>query len=122
MDWEKRSGATFEGEKTAIIHFIRQPDRLSTRPFTIKGEAIAPKKTAEILGVIMDAGLRFVQHIVRATTKGLLAAIALKLLRLVSPSVARQLFGATVAPVVDYASNIWMHACGYKGMTLMNRI
>lgn len=122
MDWERRSGATFEGEKTVIIHFTRRSDRVSTRPFTIKGEAIAPKETAKILGVIMDSGLRYVQHIGKAATKGLLAAMALKRLRLVSPSTARQLFGATVAPVVDYASNVWMHACGCKGMALINRI
>jgi hypothetical protein len=122
MDWEKRSGATFEGKKTAIIHFTRRHDRISTRSFTIKGEAIAPKEAAKILGVIMDSGLRYVQHIGKATTKGLLAAMALKRLRLVSPSTARQLFGATVAPVVDYASNVWMYACGCKGMALMNRI
>jgi endonuclease/exonuclease/phosphatase family metal-dependent hydrolase/ribonuclease HI len=122
MEWERRSGATFEGDKTVIIHFTRRPDRTSTRPFSIKGEAIAPKETAKILGVIMDSGLRYVQHIGKATTKGLLAAMALKRLRLVSPSTARQLFGATVAPVVDYASNVWMHACGCKGMALMNRI
>ena len=122
MDWERRSGATFEGEKTVIIHFTRRSDRVSTKPFTIKGEVIAPKETAKILGVIMDSGLRYVQHIGKATTKGLLAAMALKRLRLVSPSTARQLFGATVAPVVDYASNVWMHVCGYKGMALMNRI
>jgi hypothetical protein len=122
MDWERRSGATFEGEKTVIIHFARRPDRVSSRPLTIKGEAIAPKETAKILGVIMDSRLRYVQHIGKATTKGLLAAMALKRLRLVSPSTARQLFGATVAPIVDYASNAWMHACGCKGMALMNRI
>ena len=70
----------------------------------------------------MDSGLRYIQHIEKATTKGLLAAMALKRLRLVSPSTARQLFGATVAPVADYASNVWMHACGCKGMALINRI
>lgn len=48
--------------------------------------------------------------------------MALKRLRLVSPLTARQLFGATVAPVVDYASNVWMYACGYKGIALINRI
>lgn len=122
MDWERRSGATFEGEKTVIIHFSRRPNRVDTRPFTIKGETIAPAETAKILGVIMDSGLRYREHIGKATTKGLLAAMALKRLRLLSPSTARQLFGATVAPVVDYASNVWMHACGCKGMALMNRI
>jgi hypothetical protein len=75
-------------------------------PFTIKGEAIVPSETAKILGVLMDTQLRYKQHITRATTKGLLAALALKRLRLVSPRTARQLFGATVAPVVGYASSV----------------
>ena len=48
--------------------------------------------------------------------------MALKRLRLVSPSTARQLFRATVALVVDYASNVWMYAYGYKGIALINRI
>jgi hypothetical protein len=29
---------------------------------------------------------------------------------MLSPKVARQLFVATVAPAMDYASNVWMHA------------
>ena len=60
MEWERRSGATFEGDKTVIIHFTRRLDRTSTSPFTIKDKAIAPKETAKILGVIMDSGLRYV--------------------------------------------------------------
>ena len=122
LEWERRSGATFEGKKTAIIHFTRCPDRTDAAPFMIKGQVIVPSATAKILGVLMDTQLRYKQHIARATTKGLLAALALKRLRLVSPRTARQLFGATVAPVVDYASSVWMHACGAKGMALMNRI
>lgn len=37
--------------------FIRQSDRVSTRLFTIKGEVIAPKETAKIVGAIMDSEL-----------------------------------------------------------------
>jgi hypothetical protein len=122
LDWEKRSGATFEGEKTTLVHFTRSPNRTSTTPITIKGEVVTPKETAKILGVIMDSKLRYKEHIASAATKGLLAAMALKRLRMVSPSTARQLFGSTVAPVVDYASNIWMHACGTAGMASLNRV
>jgi ribonuclease HI len=122
MDWEKRSGATFEGEKTILIHFTRRTDRTSTTPVTIKGETVTPSNTAKILGVIMDAELRYTQHIANAATKGLRAAMALRRLRMVSPSTARQLFGATVAPVIDYASNVWMHSCGWKAMPSMNRV
>jgi hypothetical protein len=122
LEREKRSGATFEGDKTTLVHFTRNPNRTSTAPIIIKGEVVTPKETAKILGVIMDSKLRYKQHIARAATNGLLAAMALKRLRMVSPSTARQLFAATVAPVVDYASNIWMHACGNAAMESLNRV
>ena len=41
---------------------------------------------------------------------------------MVSLSTAKQLFGSTVAPVVDYASNIWMFACGTAAMASLNRV
>ena len=55
-------------------------------------------------------------------TKGLAAAIALRRLRSISPSTARQLFGATVAPIIDYASNIWSHACKGRAAAAINRV
>lgn len=122
VDWERRSGATFEGEKTILVHFTRCANRTNTTPFTIKGKTVTPSKAAKILGVIMDTELRYKQHIANAATKGLLAVMALRRLRMISPSAARQLFGATVTPVIDYASNVWMHACGAKAMSPMNRI
>jgi hypothetical protein len=122
LDWEKRSGATFEGEKTTIIHFSRIAGRINTTPFIIKGKIVTPKDTAKILGVVMDSELRYKQHIANAATKGLKAAMALRRLRIISPSTARQLFEAIVAPVMDYASSVWMHACGWKTMPAMNRV
>ncbi|PWI63905.1 hypothetical protein PCL_04410, partial [Purpureocillium lilacinum] len=35
---------------------------------------------------------------------------------------ARQLFTAMVAPIVDYASNVWMHACRYNRAGPINRV
>lgn len=63
-----------------------------------------PKEEAKVLGVVLDSGLRYKSHIANTATRGLQAAMALKRLRLLSPSISRQLFGATVAPVIDYAS------------------
>lgn len=122
MCWERRSGATFESGKTTLIHFTRNAQRTNTGSFTIKGEAVVPRNTAKILGVIMDAELRYTQHMANAATKGLRAVMALRRLRMVSPSTARQLFAATVAPVVDYASNVWKHAYGGKSSSSLNRI
>lgn len=122
LDWERRSGATFEHDKTAIVHFTRTASRSSNTPFMINGKPIQPKDSAKILGVVMDSRLRFKEHMANAATKGLIAAIALRRLRMISPQIARQLFRATVAPVADYASSVWMHACGAKATQYLNRI
>ena len=34
LDWEKRSGATFKADKTAIIHFASKAYKSDQRPFT----------------------------------------------------------------------------------------
>jgi ribonuclease HI len=70
----------------------------------------------------MDAKIKYKEHIARAASKGLEAALELKRLRGLSPATARQLFTSTVAPVVDYASNVWMHAFKDKLMGPINRV
>jgi exonuclease III len=122
LDWERRSGATFEAEKTAIIHFTRKPYKSESEPFNIKGQEVQPKNHVKILGVVMDAKIKYKEHIARASSKGLEAALELKRLRGLSPATARQLFTATVAPVVDYASNVWMHAFKDKLKGPINRV
>ncbi|KAH7462749.1 hypothetical protein FOMA001_g18433 [Fusarium oxysporum f. sp. matthiolae] len=122
LDWERRSGATFEAEKTAIIHFTRYTGRVDSEPFTIKGERVFPKDQVKILGVVMDSRLHYKQHIARAATKGLGAAMELKRLKGMAPSTTRQLFTAMVAPVVDYASNVWMHACKTASAYAVHRV
>ena len=108
--WESRSGASFEGDKTAFIHFTRNSRQSADEPIRVQGEEVRPTASVKILRLIMDARLRYQEHTARAATKGLQAAMALKRLRRLSPSVTRKLFDATVAPVVDYASSVWTHA------------
>lgn len=122
LDWERRSGATFEAEKTAIIHFTPKAHKSEQEPFTIKGQAVEPQDHVKILGVVMDTRLKYKAHIARTASKGLEAAMELKRLRGLSPSTARQLFTSTVAPVVDYASNVWMHAFKDKAVGPINRV
>ncbi|KAI3277363.1 transcriptional regulator family: Zinc finger, CCHC-type [Penicillium roqueforti] len=122
LDWERRSGATFEADKTAIIHFAPKMRKSDHEPFIIKGQTVVPKDHVKILGLLMDARLKYKEHIARAASKGLEAAMELRRLRGLSPATARQLFTSTVAPVVDYASNVWMHACKDKAMGPINRV
>jgi hypothetical protein len=79
---------------------------LSVAPISIKGKIVSLKKDAKILDVIIDLELQYQEHIANVVTKGLKAALALKRLKMLSPSTARQLFGATVALVMDYVLNI----------------
>ncbi|KJZ68272.1 hypothetical protein HIM_12337 [Hirsutella minnesotensis 3608] len=121
LEWEARSGATFETEKMTIVHFTRATVRNSNRPFLIRGQEVQPKKNAKILGVIMDDELRFQEHMVKAAANGLNAAVGLRRLKMLSPRVSRQLFEATVAPAMDYASNVWTHALRAKHVGWMNK-
>ncbi|KJZ68933.1 hypothetical protein HIM_11676 [Hirsutella minnesotensis 3608] len=121
LEWEARSGATFETEKTTIIHFTRAAVRSSDIPFLIRGQEVRPKKRAKILGVIMDDELRFQEHMMKAAASGLGAAMGLRRLKMLSPRVSRQLFEATVAPAMDYASNVWTHALRAKQVGWMNK-
>ncbi|KAJ6114152.1 hypothetical protein N7512_007597 [Penicillium capsulatum] len=122
LDWERRSGATFEAEKTAIIHFAPKTYKVEQGPFIIKGQTVEPKEKVKILGVLMDTRLKYKEHIARAASKGLEAAMELRRLRGLSPATARQLFSSTVAPVVDYASNVWMHAFKNQNVGPINRV
>ncbi|EAQ91759.1 hypothetical protein CHGG_03694 [Chaetomium globosum CBS 148.51] len=123
LDWEKRSGATFEADKTAVIHFTRKAYKANSEPFTDQlGQDVQPKDHVKILGVVMDAKLRYKEHIARAASKGLSAAMELKRLSGLSPATARQLFTAMVAPVVDYASSVWMHQCNWKTVPAIHRV
>ena len=120
--WEARSGATFEANKTAVIHFTRTASRSSDDAYLIKGKEVKPKSSVKVLGVVMDTNLRYKEHMTRAAAKGLTAALCLRRLKMLSPRTARQLFVSTVAPVVDYASSVWMHSCGAQELAWLNRV
>jgi len=110
--WEKESGAVFEASKTAFIHFTRYNDLLrdSDMPLCFKTDQIQPSQSIKVLGVILDQGLRFKEHLAEKAEKALKAALALKRLQGLNPSTMRQLYTATVAPVIDYASPVMDYA------------
>ena len=122
LAWELRSGSTFKGEKTALVYFMRNSRLQCSRPINIKDTEVFPRAETKILGVLLDSKLRYKNHIKRISYKGLKAAFALKHMRALTPSLARQLFGATVAPVVDYALFIWMHSLGTSKSKIMRQI
>ena len=68
----------------------------------------------------MDSELRYEEHIKEAATRGLRAAMGLRRLKMLTPRTARQLFVATVAPTMDYASNVWSHRRGWRKTKWLN--
>ena len=60
------------------MHFIKNADQTNTTLFIIKGKTVILGNIAKILGVVIDAELWYKQYIIKAATKGLIAAIALK--------------------------------------------
>ena len=42
LAWESRSGATFEGEKTALVHFTRNLRLQTNTPLDIRGVEVRP--------------------------------------------------------------------------------
>jgi hypothetical protein len=79
-EWARESGAVFEAEKTAFIHFIRplQPDRESTNHMVFGNKTIAPKKSVKISGVTLDSGLSMNEHVSKAVSKKIGRCMALR--------------------------------------------
>ena len=107
--WEESRGATFQPEKTAFIHFTRNKKRLDETPvpLIVRDCPVRPSDSVKVLGVILDQELRYKHHMARVAKRGTRAVMALKRLKALRPSTARQLFATTVVPTVDYASFIW---------------
>jgi hypothetical protein len=108
--WERKSGTTFEQDKTAFIHFIRNRSQADHQLVLIKGKVIEPASSTKILGVIMDSELRYKQQVARAATKGLTAVMALRRLQGLPLAIVRRLFEVSIVLVVDHTSSIWMYA------------
>ncbi|KAM9874802.1 hypothetical protein VDGL01_11123 [Verticillium dahliae] len=56
LKWEARSWANFEGDKTAIIHFSRNAERVGDTPFTVRGQTVRSKEQVAEMHAV-DAGM-----------------------------------------------------------------
>lgn len=108
LRWAAASGVTFDPSKTSFVHFTRQ---IKYKNVTTKVEIHSIAKESEdackVLGVYLDRELRFKEHAKRIAIKGIKAVLALKRLKGLQARTARQLYQATVIPIIDYASPIW---------------
>ena len=109
LQWAKDSGATFEGDKTILMHFTRNRRKSSqpSQPLKVGPHEVTATKQERILGVIFDAELRFKNHMTKVKDRGWKNAGQLHRLHHIGPKAARQLFHATIASRTDYAAPVW---------------
>jgi hypothetical protein len=105
--WASRSGATFEADKTSLIHFTRRPAFSNPPNLRFGDTEIIPSQSVKVLRVTLDVKLAMDERISRVTTKGLQACLALQAIKGVRPTQMRQLFRSCVLPIVDYAASVW---------------
>jgi len=109
--WRERHGARFETSKYVLIHFTRNGKKETNAHITISDTTIEPSEEARYLGVILDKGLRFRQHIQYATNKGTKFALAISRIAKSTWGATyvptRTLFNAVVAARMDYAAIVW---------------
>jgi hypothetical protein len=77
-DWARASGATFEADKRAFIHFIRTATKWSDTALVVLGEEIRSQTEVKILGVVFDQALRSQQHTARAAKRGVNTALCIE--------------------------------------------
>jgi ribonuclease HI len=107
-DWARKSGATFETDKTGFIHFSKQPGKLSNRPgLVFNGTQIKDTEAVKILGVILDQKLAMDAHVERVTTAATIKCLALARLKGLRPKQLRELYRSIVVPTTDYAASSW---------------
>ena len=120
-EWAKESGATFQAEKTSFIHFTRSAVKSKQTTVRVGMETITSSNSIKLLGVVLDAKLLFHEHVAKVAQRGHRAALALRRLRDMRPMTARQIFEATVTPMVDYASNVWATNLSAKDIRLLSQ-
>jgi len=107
--WARESGAVFEADQIAFIHFVRplRPDSGPTNYLVFGNKTIAPKCIVKTSGVTLDSGLSMNEHVSKAVAKAIGKCMALRKIRGVRPAQMRQMHPAALVPTTDYAASVW---------------
>lgn len=112
LDWARTHGMKFAETKYTLIHFTRRhQSETSNTPVVLQSATIQPSKSIRILGVEVDAGLRWAPHVTKIKQK--LATQMLALTRTTASTwgatlpKARHLYTAIVRSAIGYAAPIW---------------
>jgi len=111
LNWAAGSGATFEDNKTTLIHFIREA-QLKKMPHPLQAlrvgaACVPPSRSTKVLGVTLDSQLTFKEHLAQATHKAWHRVRMLSRLRGLRPGTVRQLYQSFVLSGLDYAASAW---------------
>jgi hypothetical protein len=105
--WARQSGATFEADKTSLIHFTKRVGADDTRAVHFNGTAILPQQSVKVLGVTLDKKLAMDEHLSRVINKGIRACLSLQAIEGTRPAQMRQLYRSCVLPITDCAASAW---------------
>lgn len=79
--WARQSGATFEADKTSLMHFTRRAEADDSRAVRFNGIAILPQQSVKVLGVTLDKRLAMDEHLSRVINKGTRACLSLQAIK-----------------------------------------
>ena len=111
-DWGARCGLSFNPSKTVIVHFTRRKKQ-PPEEIQVNGVPIPYSDTAKYLGVTLDKGLYWRQHIQDKLQKA--KSLTLMTLNAVrnnfgpKPRLMKWAYTGVVRPMVSYAAMIWGH-------------
>lgn len=119
-EWAKRHGSQFNPGKYELIHFTRTPRRFDIEHgVQIQGRVIRPAEAIRVLGVHIDAKLRWKHHLRAVESQ---ATRILGAFQSISGSTwgaslqaCRQLYMAVARPAITYGAHAWHTPDGCQG-------
>lgn len=111
-DWARRTGSVFAPQKYEMIHFANgRKDQEDEAPLVLPTATVRPRKTAKLLGVILDKKLTGLPHAEHLREK---AKVSIRGIQAIAGSTwgitlqqGVQLYKATILPKLAYASSTW---------------
>lgn len=110
LSWCRRNGMSLNVAKCEVISFTRRHrDNRTLWHYKIDGQDLKRVEVVKDLGVLLDDGLTFKQHINQVVARGkcALGFIKRQAKEFDCPYVTKSLYCSLVRPLVEYASVIW---------------
>lgn len=114
QDWSRAHNSAFSLDKFGLLNCKAQPKHIRLGPplLLLDGMKISLSDHHRFLGVLVDQGLKFKQHVVTAYTKGSRLVLQIhhlaKARNRLTLSVVKQLYLAVVVPSILYAADTFI--------------